>query len=81
MIINRKSHRYLQHAAIHGTEVSEEKKAHLLEGQRKRTIAFNVLLFVPWFLFCLTILASLERTPLTGRCVGPLTTTHCKCCG
>lgn len=49
--------------------MSEEMKTSLLEGQRKRTIAFNVLLFVPWFLFCLTILASLERTPLTGRYV------------
>lgn len=38
-----------------------------VESMRTRTIIFNILLFIPVFIFWLTIMASLERTPLTGR--------------
>ncbi|KAF7969904.1 hypothetical protein HWV62_25571 [Athelia sp. TMB] len=67
LIGNFKSRRYLQHAAVHGKPVSDEKKELILKSVRWRTNAFHILLFIPWLLFWATILASLERTPLTGR--------------
>ena len=57
----------MQWASVHGKEVSEEKKASMLERMRKRTMLFQILLFMPFTLFWATILASMERTPLTGR--------------
>lgn len=64
---NHKTRRNLEWAAVHGKEVSEEKKATMLQRIRKRTILFHILLFMPFTLFWATILASMERTPLTGR--------------
>lgn len=45
----------------------EEKRARIVQHERRSTIAFHILLFTPIILFWLTIVASLERTPLTGR--------------
>ncbi|KZT00805.1 uncharacterized protein LAESUDRAFT_731958 [Laetiporus sulphureus 93-53] len=45
----------------------DEKRAKALRTVRFHTIAFHVLLFTPVLLFWLTIMASIERTPLTGR--------------
>lgn len=39
----------------------------LLESIRRRTILFHVLVFTPCILFWAAVIASLERTPLTGR--------------
>lgn len=46
-----------------------ENKGDVLRRIRKRTILFHGLLFTPIFLFWAAIVASLERTPLTGRYV------------
>jgi hypothetical protein len=66
---NRWSKKYLKHhEKFHpGVAVDEEKKAALLKHIRARTLVFNVLLFVPFTLFWLAILASAEQTPITGR--------------
>lgn len=69
LIKNRKSLYWLKKAEIHGIPTTEEKKAQLLKYVRKRTVLLHLLFFVPVFTFWLTIVASLERTPLTGRCV------------
>ena len=48
---------------------AEEKKEAVLRGIKQRTIIFHILIFIPIVLYWATIFASLERTPLTGRCV------------
>lgn len=62
----------MEWAAIHGKPVSEENRANMLDKIRKRTMLFHILMFIPAALFWATIVASLERTPLTGRCAEPL---------
>ncbi|KAI6103825.1 hypothetical protein EDD16DRAFT_1696223 [Pisolithus croceorrhizus] len=47
--------------------VSEEKKALLLRRIRWSRLLFRILVFVPVALFWIVILASAERTPITGR--------------
>ncbi|KAJ7494753.1 peptidase family M48-domain-containing protein [Mycena galericulata] len=64
---NHKTRRHLKHAALHGVPLSEERTNVLLKRIRNRTLLFHALFFIPGFLFWSTILASLERTPLTGR--------------
>ncbi|KAF9238523.1 hypothetical protein BU15DRAFT_47588 [Melanogaster broomeanus] len=65
---NRWTKKYIKHHdRFHGEPVSEEKKAMLLKHLRLRTVFFHVLLFIPAALFWIAILASMERTPLTGR--------------
>ncbi|KAJ7170705.1 hypothetical protein C8R43DRAFT_1059309 [Mycena crocata] len=67
LIKNHKTRRHLKHAALHGVPLSEERTNTLLKRIRQRTWLFHALFFIPGFLFWSTILASLERTPLTGR--------------
>ncbi|KAH9178179.1 hypothetical protein EDB89DRAFT_2111821 [Lactarius sanguifluus] len=43
------------------------RQGHLLHGIRRRTILFHALIFTPCILFWAAVVASLERTPLTGR--------------
>ncbi|KAI0264419.1 hypothetical protein BC834DRAFT_826391 [Gloeopeniophorella convolvens] len=43
------------------------KQGNIVQGIRRRTILFHALLFTPAFLFWAAVVASLERTPLTGR--------------
>jgi len=62
---NRKARRGLEWEG--GKQVSAEKKATMLERIRKWKIVFRIILFMPFALLCATILASMERTPLTGR--------------
>jgi hypothetical protein len=52
---------------FHGFVISEEKKKDVARAIRKSTRALQILLFTPVLLFWATIIASLERTPLTGR--------------
>ena len=47
----------------------EEERPVILQKIRARTILFHLLIFTPILLVCATIVASLERTPLTGRYV------------
>ncbi|KAF9267722.1 hypothetical protein L218DRAFT_954912 [Marasmius fiardii PR-910] len=67
LLKNHKSRRYLKHAELIGQPASEEKKTQLLKSIRTRTIIFHILLLIPATLFWATIVASMERTPLTGR--------------
>jgi len=67
LIKNHKTRRHLKHAALQGVPLSEERTNTLLKRIRNRTWLFHVLFFIPGILFWSTILASLERTPLTGR--------------
>lgn len=65
-----RSHKQLRRIAkkeAAGHSNLEEKKEIVLRSKRNSTILFHVLLFTPILLFWLTIMASLERTPLTGR--------------
>jgi len=66
---NKFSSKFVKFAAIHGVSVSEEKKERVLREVRRRTLLLQVLLTIPFALFWATIIASLERTPLTGRCI------------
>lgn len=43
------------------------KQGKLLRNIRRRTILFHTLVFTPFVLFWAAVVASLERTPLTGR--------------
>lgn len=43
------------------------KQGKLLQNIRRRTILFHALVFTPFVLFWAAVVASLERTPLTGR--------------
>lgn len=43
------------------------KQSYLLQSIRRRTILFHALIFTPCILFWAAVIASLERTPLTGR--------------
>ncbi|KAJ4477166.1 hypothetical protein J3R30DRAFT_3657682 [Lentinula aciculospora] len=67
LLKNHKSRRHLHFADIHGIPGAEDKKLQLLQRIRKRTIFFQILLAIPAVLFWLVIIASMERTPLTGR--------------
>jgi len=62
---NRNSRRILQ-KNLPGTE---EERPVILQRIRARTFLFHVLIMTPILLFWATIIASLERTPLTGRYV------------
>ncbi|TFK47773.1 hypothetical protein OE88DRAFT_1665383 [Heliocybe sulcata] len=65
---NHKSRRFLKAAArMEGRPGLEEKREMLLKSMRVRTIIFRFLVLTPVALFWAAILASLERTPLTGR--------------
>ncbi|KAJ7104139.1 hypothetical protein B0H15DRAFT_808715 [Mycena belliarum] len=67
LLKNYKTRRHLKHAALHGVPLSEDRTEALLKRIRQRTLIFHALFFIPAVLFWCTILASLERTPLTGR--------------
>jgi hypothetical protein len=43
------------------------KQGKVLKSIRRRTILFHALVFTPFVLFWVAVIASLERTPLTGR--------------
>ena len=65
---NRKSRKWLQ-KDLPGME---EKRPAILQKIRTRTILFHLLILTPVLLFLATIVASLERTPVTGRYVPSL---------
>ncbi|KDR76253.1 hypothetical protein GALMADRAFT_247551 [Galerina marginata CBS 339.88] len=64
---NKRSEKMIKYAALHGFPTSEEHKEKQMSKIRRRTRALQVLLFIPFFIFWATIVASLEQTPLTGR--------------
>ncbi|KAJ3567406.1 hypothetical protein NP233_g6385 [Leucocoprinus birnbaumii] len=51
----------------HGQPLTPEERERVLKKIKKRTRFLKVILLVPLVLFWGTIVASLERTPLTGR--------------
>lgn len=72
LLNNMRSKRWLQRAEQSNHPKYEAKKEDVLRNMRNRTIIFHILIFIPLVLYWATIVASLERTPLTGRCVLPL---------
>ncbi|KAI0671623.1 peptidase family M48-domain-containing protein [Trametes maxima] len=64
---NIRSKKILKMADKHNIPELEGKREDILRKMRHRTVLFHILLFVPIVIFWATILASLERTPLTGR--------------
>jgi hypothetical protein len=69
---NIKSRKMIKYAAIHGIPTSDEHREKQMNKIKKRTRLLQVLLLVPFLLFWSTIVASLERTPLTGRSVNSM---------
>lgn len=51
----------------HGQTITPEKREAVLKKINQRTRFLKIILLVPFVLFWGTIIASLERTPLTGR--------------
>ncbi|KAF8806968.1 hypothetical protein BYT27DRAFT_6614786 [Phlegmacium glaucopus] len=66
-IKNLKSYKAIKFGTIRGIPTTEEDKARYLKRIRRGTLLLRILLLVPFVLFWSTIIASLERTPLTGR--------------
>ena len=67
-----KNHRVshvLKDGSIRGVPTTEEDKVRYSKWLRNGKVTLRVLLSIPFVLFSATIIASLERTPLTGRCV------------
>lgn len=46
-----------------------EKRDRIVRKMTQSKKLFRVLLYIPAVLVSITVLASLERTPVTGRCV------------
>ena len=69
LLTNMKSKKMIQHAEKYGSSHPEleMKKERMLRKIRHRTVLFHILIFIPLILYWATIIASLERTPLTGR--------------
>lgn len=65
LIKNRTSRKILQK----NLPGMEEERPAILQRIRTRRILFQLLIMTPVVLFWATIIASLERTPLTGRYV------------
>ena len=61
--------RLLKQAEQRGDQetIDKIKRKMVVHGYRQKMLVLNGLLFIPVLIFWLTILASLERTPLTGR--------------
>jgi len=66
LVKNRFSRKYLAHLIKEKPE-AEEKKLYLENKIRKGTSFSRFLLAIPFCLLGVTVLASLERTPLSGR--------------
>ncbi|XP_006459526.1 hypothetical protein AGABI2DRAFT_201869 [Agaricus bisporus var. bisporus H97] len=65
---NRWSHKIvLGGKSRHGQPLSAEARERVLKSIRQRGTFLRIILLVPFALFWGTIIASLERTPLTGR--------------
>ncbi|KAJ7158750.1 hypothetical protein C8R46DRAFT_1110165 [Mycena filopes] len=59
--------RHVEYHLVHDAPLSEKKTRRMQRKIRTRTWLFRLLFVVPIVLFGSTVLASLERTPLTGR--------------
>ncbi|KAI0833334.1 peptidase family M48-domain-containing protein [Trametes gibbosa] len=64
---NMRAKKLIRIADEHKIPELVEKREHMLRKIRHSTILFHILIFVPIVIFWATIIASLERTPLTGR--------------
>ena len=67
LLKNHRSKRYLAVAEARGHVIDDDRKDVVLKNIRFRNLLFQTLLLAPLLLFWATLLASLERTPLTGR--------------
>jgi len=59
--------RKIRHAQLHGIPLSDEKREKYMRRLKSSTRLLQVMLFIPFIVFWVTIVAALERTPLTGR--------------
>ncbi len=64
---NLRSKKLIRVADEHKIPELVEKREEMLGKIRRNTVLFHILIFVPIIIFWATIIASLERTPLTGR--------------
>ena len=64
-----KVRKVIKTGSFHGVPTTEEDKVRYLKWLRNGRVVLRTLLSIPFVLFWATIIASLERTPLTGRCV------------
>ncbi|EIW57450.1 uncharacterized protein TRAVEDRAFT_37917 [Trametes versicolor FP-101664 SS1] len=64
---NLRSKKLIKVADEHKIPELVEKREEMLGKIRRNTVLFHILIFVPIIIFWATIIASLERTPLTGR--------------
>jgi Zn-dependent protease with chaperone function len=69
---NYGARRYLQIVDHTGNPTPEKEKGMVLQRIRTLSRVNKILLSIPVILVLATVLASMERTPLTGRCVGTL---------
>jgi hypothetical protein len=69
LLKNYASRKYLKYGDFMGDPPSEEKRGVLLERIRTLTKLHRILVAIPIILVTATVVASMERTPLTGRCV------------
>ncbi|KAF9036201.1 hypothetical protein BJ165DRAFT_1331541, partial [Panaeolus papilionaceus] len=64
---NMKAKKMFKYAAIHGIKHTEEKKEMYIRRMRRSANLAKILFAIPMLLFWATIIAGMERTPLTGR--------------
>ncbi|KAF8656244.1 hypothetical protein AX16_002680 [Volvariella volvacea WC 439] len=67
LLLKRKARRHIKLAELLGNPPSPEKRSKIMRKLKINNFLLQLLLFVPFTLFWATIIASLERTPLTGR--------------
>ncbi len=67
IIKNHFARKYIKH--VSDKPEFAEKTVKVQKMMRRGVVFYRVLIAVPLALFALTSLASLERTPLSGRCV------------
>ncbi len=67
LLHNLRSKKWLRLANEENHPRYVKKKEEILRNMRNRTVVFHILIFIPLVLYWATIIASLERTPLTGR--------------
>ncbi|PPQ66222.1 hypothetical protein CVT24_000334 [Panaeolus cyanescens] len=64
---NMKAKKMFKYAAVHGIKHTEEKKQLYIRRMRRSANLAKILFAIPMLLFWATLIAGLERTPLTGR--------------
>jgi hypothetical protein len=66
MVKNHMMRKMLRHV-FKDTPEMQEKRALIRSKIRRTTMVYRIMIAIPVVLFAMTLIASLERTPLTGR--------------